>query len=299
MPFHEELATTPANRIGTPGHSLQRAFSPCYALTPAANCEAATSARTSRSAAGSIRYRDHGGDAVHRPARPLRQDAGRLRPRKRRRDAREVAGTLRTEDVVICVTGKVAHRPEGHDQSQARHRRDRGPRQAARAAQQVPQRRRFSPTAMELPGEDLRLKYRYLDLRRPEMQRTLMLRQRIIKAMRELLRRARLHRRRDADPRPQHAGRRPRLPGAQPRSQRAVLRPAAVAAALQADPDGRRLRPLRAGRPLLSRRGPAGRPPAGVHAARPGDVVRRRRRRDRHDRRPDGSGWPRRCWAST
>ena len=67
-----------------------------------------------------------------------------------------------------------------------------------------------------------------------------------------------------------------------------VLRPAAVAAALQADPDDGRLRPLRAGRPLLPRRRPACRPPAGVHAARRGDVVRRRGRRDRHDRRPDG-----------
>ena len=54
-----------------------------------------------------------------------------------------------------------------------------------------------------------------------------------------------------------------------------VLRAAAVAAALQAAPDGRRLRALLPDRPLLSRRGPARRPPARLHPARHRDVVRR------------------------
>ena len=42
----------------------------------------------------------------------------------------------------------------------------------------------FLPTAQETVGEDLRLKHRYLDLRRPEMQGTLVLRHRICKLMR-------------------------------------------------------------------------------------------------------------------
>ena len=43
----------------------------------------------------------------------------------------------------------------------------------------------FTPGQQDLPGEDIRLRYRYLDLRRTAMQRTLMLRSRIIKAMRD------------------------------------------------------------------------------------------------------------------
>ncbi|NMC21113.1 MAG: aspartate--tRNA ligase [Thermogutta sp.] len=43
----------------------------------------------------------------------------------------------------------------------------------------------FMPSAPDLPGEDVRLRYRYIDLRRPEMQRTLLLRHRMIKLMRD------------------------------------------------------------------------------------------------------------------
>jgi aspartyl-tRNA synthetase len=38
---------------------------------------------------------------------------------------------------------------------------------------------------MDLPGEDIRLKHRYVDLRRPEMQRTMFLRNRMVKLMRD------------------------------------------------------------------------------------------------------------------
>ncbi len=43
----------------------------------------------------------------------------------------------------------------------------------------------FVPGQKDVPGEDLRLKHRYLDLRREKMLQTLQLRSRIIKTMRD------------------------------------------------------------------------------------------------------------------
>jgi aspartyl-tRNA synthetase len=43
----------------------------------------------------------------------------------------------------------------------------------------------FTPGQQDLPGEDLRLKYRFLDLRRAQMQKTMLLRNRIVKIMRD------------------------------------------------------------------------------------------------------------------
>ncbi len=43
----------------------------------------------------------------------------------------------------------------------------------------------FLPSAPEAPSEEMRLKYRYIDLRRPEMQRVLTLRHRITKTLRD------------------------------------------------------------------------------------------------------------------
>ena len=141
----------------------------------------------------------------------------------------QAAKSLRSEFVVL-VRGKVAPRPEGtvnpklltgQIELRAEHL------EILNRSLTPP----FQPTGKELPGEDLRLKHRYVDLRRPEMQRTLLLRQPHDQDHARLLRRLGFHRRRDADARPQHAGGRPRLPGAQPRSAGDVLRPAAVAAA--------------------------------------------------------------------
>ena len=95
----------------------------------------------------------------------------------------EQAKSLRSEDVVQ-MTGKVASRPEGQH----------NPRLATgdievRCSEfellnksAVPP---FTPSQREMPGEDLRLKHRYLDLRRGDMQQTLLLRSRIIKLMRD------------------------------------------------------------------------------------------------------------------
>ncbi len=90
---------------------------------------------------------------------------------------------LRSEDV-IQVSGTVAHRPQGTV----------NPRLATgeielRVAElnvlnQCPP-PPFTPSQIDLPGEDLRLRYRYLDLRRPAMQQTMVLRSRIIKTMRD------------------------------------------------------------------------------------------------------------------
>ncbi|HEY2840851.1 MAG TPA: aspartate--tRNA ligase, partial [Pirellulales bacterium] len=95
----------------------------------------------------------------------------------------ELAKSLRSE-FVIAVTGKVARRPEGTTNPKLTTGEI-----ELRATQldvlnrsQTPP---FQPGAMELPGEDLRLKYRYLDLRRSDMQRVLILRHRLIKAMRD------------------------------------------------------------------------------------------------------------------
>ena len=95
----------------------------------------------------------------------------------------QAAKSLRSEFVVL-VRGKVAPRPEGTVNPKLDTGADRAPRRASGDAQPslTPP---FQPTGKDLPGEDLRLKYRYLDLRRPEMQRTMLLRHRMIKIMRD------------------------------------------------------------------------------------------------------------------
>ncbi len=85
---------------------------------------------------------------------------------------------------VLSATGRVGRRPEGTT----------NPKLATGEIEVVSSKLEilneadtpvFQPGAMELPGEEVRLKNRWLDLRRTEMQNNLFLRSRIVKIMRD------------------------------------------------------------------------------------------------------------------
>ncbi len=94
----------------------------------------------------------------------------------------ELARALRSE-WVIKVTGKVAARPDGNVNpklatGEIEVRTDKL--EVLNKSLTPP----LQPGGSELPGEDLRLKHRYLDLRRPAVQQVMMLRHQIIRGMR-------------------------------------------------------------------------------------------------------------------
>jgi aspartyl-tRNA synthetase len=93
------------------------------------------------------------------------------------------ASRLRSEDV-IRVIGKIAPRPEGTVNPKL----TTGAIELRCTELEILNKSKtppFTPGQQELPGEDLRLKHRYIDLRREQMQKTLVLRSRLIKAMRD------------------------------------------------------------------------------------------------------------------
>ena len=219
------------------------------------------------------RRRDHGGVIFI----DLRDASGVAQVVFRDADVLAQAHRLRAE-FCVAVTGVVEIRPEGNANAGDRHRRDRGQRHHAdgaggERAAAVParrDRRRGGPAAVPLPGPAPR---------GPGQRNPVALQGECRRP--RCAGRARLRRDRDADADPLDPGGRPRLPGARPAAARLVLRAAAEPAAVQAAADGGRHGALLPDRPLLPRRGFPRRPPAGVHPARHGDELRRRRRRHR------------------
>jgi aspartyl-tRNA synthetase len=126
--------------------------------------------------------RDHGGAVFI----DLRDRYGKTQVVASPQSGSEILGQasrLRSEDV-IRVVGKVARRPEGTSNPKL----DTGEIELRISTLEVLNRSKtppFTPGQQDLPTEDLRLKHRYLDLRRSSMQQTLLLRSRIIKTMRD------------------------------------------------------------------------------------------------------------------
>jgi aspartyl-tRNA synthetase len=94
-----------------------------------------------------------------------------------------LAETLRSEDVV-SVRGTVRRRPAGTENVKLAT----GEVEVPADALEILNRSETPPfviAAEEEPAEDVRLRYRYLDLRRPRMQRNLTVRHKIVKAIRD------------------------------------------------------------------------------------------------------------------
>lgn len=99
--------------------------------------------------------------------------------------AGEIAASLRSEDV-IAVRGSVRRRPAGTENRKLAT----GEIEVAAEAIEVLNRSKTPPFPIHDEGdveESLRLRYRYLDLRRPNLQRNIALRHRAVKAVRDYL----------------------------------------------------------------------------------------------------------------
>jgi aspartyl-tRNA synthetase len=98
----------------------------------------------------------------------------------------ELSHTLRAEDV-IQVTGRVDDRPEIEGQSTVNNKIDTGEVELVATELKILNKAEVLPFQLdkELSNEDLRMKHRYLDLRRPRMTNNLRTRHTITKAIRD------------------------------------------------------------------------------------------------------------------
>jgi aspartyl-tRNA synthetase len=130
-------------------------------------------------------YRDHGGGLFV----DLRDRYGMTQvvfnPPDTAQGVIDLSKTVRAE-YVLKVTGVVAIRPEGMSNAKL----STGKIELRATALEILNKSLTPPVspnahAQDLPGEDLRLKHRYLDLRRPELQKVLIMRDRMVKGMRD------------------------------------------------------------------------------------------------------------------
>lgn len=103
-------------------------------------------------------------------------------------EAAELSHSLRSEDVVQ-VTGRVDLRPEIDGQSTVNEDIETGEVEVVAAELKVLNKSEVLPFQLdkELSNEDLRMKHRYLDLRRPRMANNLRVRHQITKSIRDIL----------------------------------------------------------------------------------------------------------------
>ncbi len=125
-------------------------------------------------------------------------------------EAHAAASRLRTE-FVVSVSGTVAARLPGSENP----RLPTGAIELRAGAVDLLAEAKTPPFYINEPDapidEALRLRYRYLDIRREAMQERLLLRSRLVQAIREVHHAERLRRDRDAEPDQVDARRRPRL----------------------------------------------------------------------------------------
>ena len=243
--------------------------------------------RRSRSPAGSRTRRDHGGLVFVDLRDEERPRPGRDQPRERARGGRDRRTSCATSSSSGRAGAVVRRAPETVNPAMAT-----GEIEVQAEELEILSRSTPLPFQLDEEGVDetLRIRYRWLDLRREKMQRNIRTRAQLVSIIRAEMEARRLRRHRDADHGQADARGRARLPRADAPAAGPLLRAAAEPADLQAAARDLRLRALLPDRALLPRRGSARRPAPGADPARRRDGLPRPGvpvRADRADRRPD------------